>query len=231
MRRSTLIATGFAALTVLTATVIQVTHVAEAAEVRPRLAGPSASELLAKVSGCNQISTGKYRTDMETSATVPVCGKNGIVHWTADMDIDCDGQRTAQCNEQTDPWFQPSTHWQQSDGKHLNSATLPYVVVPSSSGIWDFTRHNIDGAGVCAIIYNNKVLYAVVGDSGPNQIIGEASYNAAQRLGIDPNPKTGGTDGPVTYIFFQGSKVSPIENHGKATSVGEKLAREFISKN
>lgn len=39
----------------------------------------SAAALLAKVTGCSQISNGEYRTADETSATVAVCGKNGAV--------------------------------------------------------------------------------------------------------------------------------------------------------
>src|SRR4051795_13251981 len=58
------------------------------------LAGPSASALLGKTNSCNQISNGKFRTDEETGRTVPVCDANGAVWWRADMDIDCDGQRT-----------------------------------------------------------------------------------------------------------------------------------------
>ncbi|MEU1252929.1 glycoside hydrolase family 75 protein [Streptomyces chartreusis] len=191
----------------------------------------SAAALLAKVTSCSQISNGKYRTDEETSATVPVCGKNGAVFWKADMDIDCDGQRTAKCNEDTDPWFLPDTAFHQSDGKPLRSDTLPYVVVPSISGTWNYAAAGIQGAGVVAIIYNNQVVYAVVGDTGPERIIGEASYSAAERLGIDPDPETGGTDSGVTYILFKNSRVSPIENHNAAVSLGERLAKEFMANN
>ena len=50
-------------------------------------------------------------------------------------------------------------------------------------------------------------------------------------LGINPNPKNGGTDGPVHYLYFKNSKVSPIENHGKAVSQGETLAQKFLDEN
>lgn len=82
-----------------------------------------------------------------------------------------------------------------------------------------------------AIVYNNQVVYAVVGDTGPQQILGEASYSAAERLGIDPAPETGGTDSGVTYILFKNSRVSPIENHSTAVSTGDRLAKEFIASN
>jgi hypothetical protein len=192
---------------------------------------PTAAELLAKVTSCGQISNGKYRTDQETSATIPVCGKNGAVFWKADMDIDCDGQRTAQCNENTDCCFLPETACQQSNGQHLNSAQLPHVVLPSPSSIWDYRTRGLGCGTSVAIIFNNQVLYAVVGDTGPTQIIGEASYAAADRLGIDPDPRTGGVDSGVTYIFFQGQKVSPIESQNRAREVGESLARTFINNN
>ncbi|MEU1943359.1 glycoside hydrolase family 75 protein [Streptomyces sp. NPDC059474] len=191
----------------------------------------TAAQLLAKVQGCSQISSGKYRTDDETSANIPVCGANGAVFWKADMDIDCDGQVTSRCNENTDPWFQDDTAFHQSDGKPLVADKLPYVVVPSPSSTWDYTKSGIKGGGVVAVIYNNKVEYAVVGDTGPTKIIGEASYATANGLGIDPNPETGGAESGVTYIVFKNSSVSPIENHDKAVSVGDGLAKQFIQNN
>ncbi|WP_275560654.1 glycoside hydrolase family 75 protein [Streptomyces sp. 5-6(2022)] len=191
----------------------------------------TAAQLLAKVRSCSQISSGKYRTDEETSATVPVCGANGAVFWKADMDVDCDGQVTSRCNGDTDPWFQDDTAFHQSDGKPLIADKLPYVVVPSPSSTWDYRQAGIKGGGVVAVIYNNKVEYAVVGDTGPNKIIGEASYATANALGIDPDPETGGAESGVTYILFKNSSVSPIENHDKAVSVGDGLAKQFVQNN
>ncbi|MFI5758497.1 glycoside hydrolase family 75 protein [Streptomyces sp. NPDC051569] len=191
----------------------------------------SASALLAKVTGCSQISNGKYRTDEETSATVPVCDANGAVFWKADMDIDCDGQVTPQCGWDTDPWFQDDTAFHQSNGQPLNSAALPYVVVPSSSGIWNYASAGIKGGGVVAIVYNNQVEYAVVGDTGPDEIIGEASYSAAAGLGIDPDPEYGGAESGVTYILFKNSQASPIESHADAVSRGDALAQRFLTEN
>ncbi|MFG2603024.1 glycoside hydrolase family 75 protein [Streptomyces sp. NPDC048514] len=207
------------------------TSPATAAPKSPQEGSVSAADLLAKVQSCSQISSGKYKTDDETSATIPVCGKNGAVFWKADMDIDCDGQRTTNCNEDRDPWYQDDTAFHQSDGKPLKAETLPYVVVPSSSSIWNYSGAGIKGGGVVAVVYGNKVEYAVVGDTGPTKIIGEASYATAKALGIDPDPETGGTDSGVTYILFKNSKVSPIENHGAAVTLGDQLARQFIANN
>ena len=195
-------------------------------------AGPSASQLLAKTNSCRQISNGKYKTDEDVSAkTVAVCDANGAVFWKADMDIDCDGQRTTQCNENTDCCFQADTAFHQSNGQPLNAATLPYIVVPSSSSIWKYASSGLKGAGSCAVIYNGKVAYTVIGDTGPTQIIGEASYATAKALGINPDPSNGGTDSGVTYICFKNSTVSPIENHSAAVTKGESLANTFVANN
>jgi hypothetical protein len=192
---------------------------------------PTAAELLAKVTSCSQISNGLYKTDSELGQTIPVCGKNGAVFWKADMDIDCDGIRTSQCNENTDCCFLPDTAFHTSTDQPLNAAQLPYVVVPSPSNTWDYRNFQIDGGGVVAVIYNNQVTYAVVGDTGPTDIIGEASYAAANQLGINPDPTNGGTDSGVTYLVFKNSTINPIENHNLAVSRGQELARTFINNN
>ncbi|GHJ41448.1 glycoside hydrolase family 75 protein [Streptomyces sp. TS71-3] len=205
------------------------THSAGHASPSVKEGSVSASALLAKVQNCSQISNGKYRTDEETSATIPVCGANGAVFWKADMDIDCDGKVTSQCNGDTDPWFQDDTAFHTSNDQPLTASSLPYVVVPSVSGTWNYQSAGIKGGGVVAVIYNNKVEYAVVGDTGPTAIIGEASYATASALGIDPDPETGGAESGVTYILFKNSQVSPIENHSAAVTLGNKLAQQFVN--
>ena len=224
MRKLILLAAGLIALGVLAPSAA--TASPQPAGVAP-LAGPSASQLLAKTQRCSQISNGKFKTDEETGRTVAVCDANGAVFWRADMDIDCDGQRTSKCNENTDCCFLPDTAFHQSDGKPLRADTLHYIVVPSPSSTWRYTSSGLRGAGSCAVIFNNKVLYAVIGDTGPTAIIGEASYATAVNLGINPDPSNGGTEGPVTYIVFPNTHVNPIETHNNATSLGEQVATQF----
>lgn len=190
-----------------------------------------AAELLAKVSGCTRISNGYYRTDEGASPSVPVCGMNGAVFWKADLDIDCDGEVTKACNADTDPSFQGDTAFHTSGDRPLDAAELPYVVVPSRSSMWDFGSAGIKGGSVAAVIHAGKVEYTVVGDTGPAGIIGEASYATAEALGIDPDPKSGGTGSGVTYILFKDSVVSPIESHSAAVTAGDALAKEFLRNN
>ncbi|MFJ2766994.1 glycoside hydrolase family 75 protein [Streptomyces sp. NPDC087300] len=190
-----------------------------------------AADLLARTGSCKQISHGKFRTDDGARATVPVCAKRGAVFWKADMDIDCDGQPTKACNRRTDPLFFHATAFQQSDGRQLNAERLPYVVVPGASRRWKHAAHGITGGTVAAVIYRGRVQYAVVGDTGPTDLIGEASYATAKALGIRPDPRSGGVGSGVTYIFFKGPKAAPIESHPAAVARGEALARRFVRQN
>ncbi|GAB2954180.1 glycoside hydrolase family 75 protein [Streptomyces heilongjiangensis] len=188
----------------------------------------TAAELLAKVRGCVRVSEGLFRSDADAPAVIPVCGLDGAVYWKADMDIDCDGRPSTRCNRTTDPWFQPTTSYQQSDGRYLSAADLPFVVLPAPSSVWDYRKHGITGGSVAAVVHGDRVQYAVVGDNGPQNIIGEASYATAEGLGIRPDPRTGGVTSGVTYIVFENTKVTPIEDHKAAVEQGEALAREFV---
>lgn len=190
-----------------------------------------AADLLAKVRGCVQISNGRYRSDDGARADIPVCGTRGAVFWKADMDIDCDGRPGPRCNSRTDPLFSDATAYQQSDGQQLDAETLPYIVVPGVSSIWNHRDHDVRAGSVAAVIYRDRVQYAVVGDIGPRHIIGEASYATARGLGIRPDPIRGGTGSGVTYLVFKDSRVSPIESHRAAVTLGESLARKFVKEN
>ncbi|MEV5320183.1 glycoside hydrolase family 75 protein [Streptomyces sp. NPDC052687] len=194
----------------------------------PREGAVSASALLAGARDCAPVSRGRYRSDDGAPADIPVCGSRGAVFWKADLDIDCDGRPGRRCNGDTDPTFSASTAFAQSDGRFLDAGRLPFIVVPAPSRIWDHRADGVRGGSVVAVVYRDRVQYAVVGDVGPGHIIGEASYATAARLGIDPDPRGGGTDSGVTYIVFRNSRASPIESHAAAVTEGERLARQWI---
>jgi len=202
-----------------------------AASQSPREGSVSAADLLAKVEHCKQISNGKYKKDEDGSPSVPVCDTKSAVFWKADMDIDCDGQRTEQCNKDTDPAYQDDTAFHTSDDKPLDAAKTPYVVVPGKSDIWDFGKSGIKGGGVVAVIKGDEVEYAAVGDTGPEEAIGEASYATAKSLGVNPDPANGGAESGVTYIAFKNSGTDAIEDHGKTAELGDRLAKKFVGAN
>jgi type II secretory pathway pseudopilin PulG len=188
----------------------------------------TALQLLQKLKTCQQISKGLYATDTETKASIAVCDTKNAVWWNADMDIDCDGINTIECNPKTDTAYQPETSLETSSGQPFNAATMSYVVIPSISSRWNYKKSGIALGAVVAVIYNGAVEYGVFADTGPVEIIGEASYALAKRLGIDPNPTSGGVDSGVTYLVFKNSRVSPVESHAAMVSLGQKLVKDFL---
>jgi hypothetical protein len=150
------------------------------------------------------------------------------------MNIDCDGLADS-CSPQhcpsDDPTNQAQTSFTDAQGKFLSAGLTPYVVIPT-----DFTYPGLDtnnGGNVLAVIYNSQLEFAVFGDTGPNTIIGEASYATANNLGIAPDPATGGTSGPVTYIVFTGTGTAPadLSNPLETWQLGMTLAQQLIANN
>jgi hypothetical protein len=193
--------------------------------------GVRAADLLNSLGECEPVSKGRYRKDAGAPADIPVCGTRDAVFWKADLDIVCDGRPGLRCNSTTDPWFLPATAYTQSDGRYLKAETLPFIVIPSPSRIWDHRAHGVRGGSLAAVIHGDRVQYAVVGDIGPRDVIGEASYATAKGLGIRPHPRTGGAASGVTYVVFKNTRVTPIEDHEQAVAQGEQLVRTLLGNN
>ncbi|MEU3663455.1 glycoside hydrolase family 75 protein [Streptomyces sp. NPDC032940] len=186
-----------------------------------------AADLLAKTRDCDPVSHGRYRSDAGGRADIPVCGTRDAVFWKADLDVDCDGRSGDRCNAGTDPHFTAATAYTASDGGPLDAEKLPYVVVPQPSDIWDHRADGVHGGSVVALVHGDRVGYAVVGDIGPRDIIGEASYAAAEALGVPADPSGGGVASGVTYIVFKDTATEPLEDTAATERTGERLARKF----
>ena len=194
-------------------------------------AGDPVARLLALTSSCTQVSVGLFSLNAGDTPTVPICSLPNAVFWKADLDIDCDGKQTTQCNSTADPDYQDSTAAVDSMGNPLDAANLPYVVVPGKSSRFDSAAAGLAHGSVILVLYKNQIGYAVFGDVGPAADIGEASYATAVELGIDPNPKTGGVDAAdVLYVAFTGTNavVKPIENHADAVTLGQSKLNELL---
>ncbi len=192
---------------------------------------PTAAELLARISSCDDIVGGTYAPDNAAPSDISICGYPAAVAWKADLDVDCDGKQSAQCNLQTDPDYMGQTAATDSNGDPLDAAALPYVVIPGRSSRFDFRAAGLQMGSVVAVIFNDRVEYGVLGDVGPVALIGEASYRMAEVLGIDPDPSTGGTEGGVAYIAFTGDPgvVNVIEDHDEAVAVGTERAMTLLA--
>lgn len=88
--------------------------------------------------------------------------------------------------------------------RYTHSGNVPFYVIPSALK----TMGNIQ-LGDAAYVYNTQNglgSFAILADIGPAGKLGEGSMQLAQRLGINSNPKTGGTSSPIIYyIIFPNS--------------------------
>ncbi|MBN9165754.1 MAG: hypothetical protein BGO98_25255 [Myxococcales bacterium 68-20] len=192
-----------------------------------------AAALLAKLGTCTAVSKSPFATDNGKTANVDVCGMKNAVYWQADMDIDCDGKESPVCSKATDPSFQNQTAMTDSKGGPLDAATVPFVVVPQPSNRWDYRASDLALGTVVAVIYDGKIEYGIIGDTGPTAIIGEASYAMAKSLGINPDPRIGGIGSGVTYVAFTGKDdaVTKNEDHAEAVTIGKRRAAQFLDEN
>ena len=172
----------------------------------------------------------KFKMDDGRPHNVSLFSLTNATFWTADMDIDSDGRETPLCNKQRDPWHQNEI----SAGTDIAADETPYFVIPIGQPA-NYKKRGIEIGQVAAIIYRNWVAYAVfLDEDGEHDRIGEASIATANLLGVDPDPKTGGTDGPVTYIVFTGESgritdPKDYSNHKLAVEIGVKRAKELLA--
>jgi hypothetical protein len=190
--------------------------------------------LTAACSGSKVVSKHPYQLEGGNRGTANICKLNGALYYTSGMNIDCDGRTTPNCpgtGANKDCCYQNDTAFHNQQGQPLAAELDPYVVIPN-----DFMYPGLDttnGGNVIAVIYKNQIEYAVFGDTGPSNIIGEASFLTAKNLGIDSSPATGGTPGPVTYIVFVGPGTQPsdIENQNETQSLGAALTQQLLANN
>ncbi len=84
--------------------------------------------------------------------------------------------------------------------RYVNAEEIPYYVIPKK-----LLKMNSIHLGDLGFVYNwknRKYSYAIFADVGSNKHIGEGSIALAKTLGINANPKNGGTDDDVVYLLF-----------------------------
>jgi hypothetical protein len=192
------------------------------------------AQVMARLQTCTKVSKSDLRTDKNAAPSVPVCGLTGAVFYHADMDIVCDGKPSAQCNAQTDPWFQAQSAAKDSKGEYLDAAQLPFIVLPiPSEARFDYKAAGIKLGSVAMVIYKGQYAVGILGDIGPTEIIGEASYAMAKKLGINPDPKVGGTPSGVTYVVFTGPTgvVKKNEDQAETAKVAMSRVQEMLAAN
>lgn len=122
--------------------------------------------------------------------------KHGVlrIEWVAKMAVCCDGMPT---NTYKDPHWQKGTAYY-NGGKYLDPEVVPYIVVPPL--IIEAVEPVVKGCqGVICNLKNGMSTPAICGEVGPDDMLGEAAIEGAERVGLSGSPINGGTDEHVIY--------------------------------
>jgi hypothetical protein len=116
--------------------------------------------------------------------------------------------------------------------KYVDSEKIPYIVLPEGwyPG-WDI---KVGDFSTVINLRNMKMSHAIFADTGPRNKIGEGSIALAQALGIDSNPRSGGTVGKlyILYIVFPGTGAGSetLRSLEEINQNGERLFEEWGGK-
>jgi Fungal chitosanase of glycosyl hydrolase group 75 len=130
----------------------------------------------------------------------------GQLYLDSELQLDTDGWPGPPGG--TEPTHQDETSLRYNDDKSINANTVPFFVLPLPIS-WP-AQFGIALGDYAAVLYKNRLAYAVFADQGPKAKIGEGSIELFRRLGqerIKPNGHVWDTGmGPhVITIVFPGS--------------------------
>ena len=133
----------------------------------------------------------------------------------SELQLDTDGWPGGKDSDDLD--WQPDTSLQYAGGGYLNANTVPYFVLP---GAW-YAQFGIKVGDLGALVFKDRLVFAVFGDTGPKTKLGEASLETFRQLGeerIRPNGRVinSGMAGGVTTIVFPGSKADAAYQNEKS---------------
>jgi hypothetical protein len=165
----------------------------------------------------------------------------GAVYIDADMDIDADGSPNAR---RLDPQFgqlQTSFNFsgQAGQARFVNAESVPYIALPGNNRRPSerfFRRMGLEVGDIAAVIFRDKVEFALFADVGDPDKIGEGSIALAQSLGHDPFVVRRGRrivgrsiPGDVIYIVFPGSRLAGLTPANAAERVRERGRQLFTA--
>lgn len=105
--------------------------------------------------------------------------------------------------------------------RYVDASKIPYIVLPGG-----MARQLGVRPGDFSIVLNQrngKTSYAIFGDVGPSDRIGEGSMALAENLGIRSDARNGGARGGIVYLVFPGSGNGRPRTIEEINSEGEQL--------
>ena len=111
--------------------------------------------------------------------------------------------------------------------RYVDASKIPFLVLPGG-----MARQLGAHVGDFAVIFNQrngKFSYAIFGDVGPFDRIGEGSMALAENLGVRSDARNGGTRRGVLYLVFPGSGNGRPRTLEEINAEGEKLMEGWES--
>jgi glycosyl hydrolase group 75 (putative chitosanase) len=109
--------------------------------------------------------------------------------------------------------------------RYVDASRIPFVVLPGG-----MARQLGSRPGDFAVVFNlrnGKSSYAIFGDVGPYDRIGEGSVALAENLGIRSDARNGGTRRGIVYLVFPGSGNGRPRMIEEINEEGQKLVQDW----
>jgi Fungal chitosanase of glycosyl hydrolase group 75 len=111
--------------------------------------------------------------------------------------------------------------------RYVDASRIPFVVLPGG-----MARQLGARPGDFAVVFNQrngKYSYALFGDVGPYDRIGEGSMALAENLGIRSDARNGGARRGIVYLVFPGSGNGRPRTIEEINAEGQKLVKDWES--
>jgi len=132
--------------------------------------------------------------------------ESGEIFFDSSLELDTDGWPDGE--HAGDPDWQPDTSLRLPDHSSLDANTIPYFVLPLPPS-WP-AQFGIQLGDYAAVVFGQKLAFAIFGDRGPRPTLGEGSIALLRRLGEerirpDGTVRNAGMGPRVITIVFPGS--------------------------
>ena len=111
--------------------------------------------------------------------------------------------------------------------RYVDASRIPFVVLPGG-----MARQLGARPGDFAVVFNQRngrFSYAIFGDIGPYDRIGEGSMALAENLGIRSDARNGGARRGIVYLVFPGSGNGRPRTSEEINAEGQKLVQDWES--
>jgi Fungal chitosanase of glycosyl hydrolase group 75 len=141
----------------------------------------------------------------------------GELYYDSKLDLDMDGSALAA----QDRTGQARTALRYADGKSVDANAAPYFVLPGGF----YEKHGIRKGDIAAVLYKDRIAFAVFGDVGPRHKIGEGSIALHRALGHETihhgRLRNVGLDRDVITIVFPGSGNGTPQTPEQIAAIGK----------